>query len=46
MNIPTILIIAGIAIVIVALLARRGGGPRVTTIERTRVTRDEGDSDA
>ena len=45
MSIPTILIIAGIAILIVALLARRGG-PRVTTIERTRVTRDEGDSDA
>jgi len=45
MTIPTILIVAGIAIVIVALLARRGG-PRVTTIEHRRVTRDEEDSDA
>ena len=46
MNIPTILIIVGIAIIIVALVARRGSGPRVTTIKHLRVKSDEEDTDA
>jgi hypothetical protein len=43
MNTTTIIIIVAV-VALIAVLAVRGGGPRVTQIDRT-VRRDEGDSE-
>jgi hypothetical protein len=39
MSTPTIIVFVVIAVALIAVLASRGGGPRVTTIER-RTHRD------
>jgi hypothetical protein len=45
MSLPTILIVVGILIMVVALLARRSG-PRVTQITRTRHRKSDEDGNA